>query len=255
MALLDRYMIADGELLAWRMREELHLNQQIHTLNYQPRHTAAHVGVIMRKAQALFGENSRLSAQRIESEIVRLLERARITRRVSTKVSLKLFASGGYTIEYDEPSLYCGYSLRSLHPDAMLIPMELPMADFPTSAAAASQQLADIVARRHNHHTAILRSQSGELLSEFNTPLAIIQGTTIITPQSDSVESYLLEQAARKAGLPLEKRQLKADDLNSADEVLRISWQGVTAMAHVDGRAYMSILAERIAREFENLAQ
>ena len=67
----------------------------------------------------------------------------------------------------------------------------------------------------------------------------------------DIVAEYV--EAARKAGLPVEKRRLRRSDLTSADEVLQLSWQGITAMAHVDGRAYMAIIGERIAQELENI--
>ena len=92
-----------------------------------------------------------------------------------------------------------------------------------------------------------------ELESEPTRPLTIVAGTTVIMAECDSLEANLLERAARKAELPVEKRRLRRSDLTSADEVLQLSWQGITAMAHVDGRAYMAIIGERIAQELENI--
>ena len=142
--------------------------------------------------------------------------------------------------------------MRSLRPEAITLPIQLPMADYPTSASIATRQLADAVARRRGYHTALL-VRGEELESEPTRPLAIVAGTTVIMAECDSLETNLLERAARKAGLPVEKRRLRRSDLTSADEVLQLSWQGITAMAHVDGRAYMAIIGERIAQELENI--
>ena len=245
-------MVADGQIVEWSAMEGLYLYQEIHTLDYRARHLAAHVGVITRRAEELFGLRPRLSAARLEEQIESLMMRSHLSRRVSTRVILKCYASGSYTLECDEPSIYIGYTMRSLRPEAITLQMQLPMADYPTSASIATRQLADAVARRRGYHTALL-THGEELESEPTRPLAIVVGTTIIMAECESVEANLLERAARKAGFPIEKRRLLRSDLKSADEVLQLSWQGITAMAHVDGRAYMAIIGERIAQELENI--
>ena len=245
-------MVADGQIVEWRAMEGLYLYQEIHTLDYRARHLAAHIGVITRRAEELFGLRPRLSAVRLDEQIESLLIRSRLSRRVSTRVILKCYASGSYSLECDEPSIYSGYAMRSLRPEAITLPIQLPMADYPTSASIATRQLANAVARRRGYHTALL-VRGEELESEPTRPLAIVVGTTVIMAECDSLETNLLERAARKARLPVEKRRLRRSDLTSADEVLQLSWQGITAMAHVDGRAYMAIIGERIAQELENI--
>ena len=68
-----------------------------------------------------------------------------------------------------------------------------------------------------------------------------------------SVEQRLLEQAAQKAGIQIEKRPICREDILRADEVLIADWQGISAAQHVDGKQYMAIIAERLAREIEKL--
>ena len=63
----------------------------------------------------------------------------------------------------------------------------------------------------------------------------------------------MAEQAARKADIKVELRRLHHDDIAQADEVLRIGWQGITAMQQVDGKLYMAIVADHLAREMEKI--
>ena len=54
-----------------------------------------------------------------------------------------------------------------------------------------------------------------------------------------------------KAGYGVQRMQLSALELESADEVLLGSYQGLSAVAHIDQKPYMSIAAERIAATME----
>ena len=72
-----------------------------------------------------------------------------------------------------------------------------------------------------------------------------------IANTSLSVERNMLEQATRNAGYKVEYCTLKRADLATADEVIVMNWQGLTAMQTVNGKPYMSIIAENIAKEFE----
>lgn len=253
MAERTKYMILNGELAPERALDGTFLYQHIHTLDYQPRHTAAHVGVLNRKSQLLFGKPFTTSVQGIEMRIGKLLEHSRISRRVSTRVTIKLYASGDYTIEYDQPSIYSGYAMRSLRPDAAIVEMSIPMEDYPTDAALAARSLADTLARTRGFHSAIMTTPDNRIVSEATQPLAIVNGVTLILSESDSVESNLMERAARKAGFGIKKRALMRDDLQRAEEVITMNWQGITAIYHIGNKAYMSIIAERIAQQLEAL--
>lgn len=252
MAEQTRYMIEDGRLTTLCHRQGPYLYQQIHTLDYRARNAAAHAGVMARKAQALFGVRFSLSAERLEGEVEQLLTASRLSRRVSTCVTLRCYPTGEYTLICDEPSIYGGYVMRSLRPEAVTMELKMPLPHHPTDASFATRQLADTIARSRGYHTAII-VDGEQVISEECNPTAIVQGTTLTLPSHDSVEAAMLERAARKAGVKIERREISHQMLRQADEVMTINWQGITAMHHVDGRICLSLTAERLARELEEL--
>lgn len=254
MATDRRYMIQDGELLLWQHLDGAYIYQNIHTLDYVPRHVKRHAEILHSLSQELFGCEFSPSAQLLESQIRQLLEHLRPSRQRSIKVCVRQYASGSYTIVCDEPSLYQGYTLRSLRPEAATMRVTMPLDIYPTSAAIATCEVAESIARSRDFHTALLLGHDGHILCQATAPIAIVRERTLtIAPAPYSVEREIAEQAAARARLSVEKRAFTHEEMMLADEVLIISWQGITAMQSVDNKTFMSIVAEHLAREMEKL--
>ena len=248
----ERYMILNGELLAWQHVEGTYVYQHIHTLDYTPYNLSQHIKIISQASEALFEEQFEYGEQEISQQIASLLGAARLSRKVSICITLKQYASGNMTIEYDEPSIYSGYVLRSLRPEATCLRMQIPLESYPTSASVEACNLAEAIAQGRGYHTAIIIDADDTIRCDTSHPIALVKEMTLyIANTSLSVERNMLEQATRKAGYKVEYRTLKRADLATADEVLVMNWQGITAMQQVNGKPYMSIIAENIARNLE----
>lgn len=249
---VERYMILNGELTSWQEVEGAYVYQYIHTLDYVARNIKQHLKILNQSSQALFSTPFCPTAKEIEQSIVTLLSQAHISRKVSVRVTIKHFATGDTTIEYDTPSIYSGYVMRSLRPEAICLRINPPLEAYPTSAAVATFQMAEAIAQARGYHTAIMVDGDNVIRSDSSHPVAIVRGKTVILPATTilSVEREILEQATRRAGYELRYEALHQADLTSADEVLIMSWQGVSAVEHINGKPYMAILAERIAKEF-----
>ena len=245
----ERYMILNGELLPWQHVEGAYVYQHIHTLDYAPYNLPQHIKIISQASEALFEEQFEYSEQEVAKQIASLLGAARLSRKVSICVTLKQYASGDVTIEYDEPSIYSGYVLRSLRPEATCLRMQIPLESYPTSASVEACNLAEAIAMGRGYHTAIIIDADDTIRCDASHPIALVKEMTlyISNTSSPSVERNLLEQATRKAGYKVEYCTLKRSDLATADEVLVMNWQGLTAMQQVNGKPYMSIIAENIA--------
>ena len=245
----DRYMILNGELLQWQHVEGAYVYQHIHTLDYTPYNLPQHIKIISQASEALFEEQFEYSEQEVAKQIATLLGAARLSRKVSICITLKQYASGDVTIEYDEPSIYSGYVMRSLRPEATCLRMQIPLESYPTSASVEACNLAEAIAQGRGYHTAIIIDADDTIRCDTSHPIALVKEMTLyIANTSLSVERDMLEQATRKAGYKVEYRTLKRADLATADEVLVMNWQGITAMQQVNGKPYMSIIAENIAR-------
>ena len=248
----ERYMILNGELLQWQHVEGAYVYQHIHTLDYAPYNLPQHIKIISQASEALFEEQFEYSEQEVAKQIATLLGAARLSRKVSICITLKQYASGDVTIEYDEPSIYSGYVMRSLRPEATCLRMQIPLESYPTSASVEACNLAEAIAQGRGYHTAIIIDADDTIRCDTSHPIALVKEMTLyIANTSLSVERDMLEQATRKAGYKVEYRTLKRADLATADEVLVMNWQGITAMQQVNGKPYMSIIAENIAKEFE----
>ena len=245
----ERYMILNGELLQWQHVEGAYVYQHIHTLDYAPYNLPQHIKIISQASEALFEEQFEYSEQEVAKQIASLLGAARLSRKVSICITLKQYASGDVTIEYDEPSIYSGYVMRSLRPEATCLRMQIPLESYPTSASVEACNLAEAIAQGRGYHTAIIIDADDTIRCDTSHPITLVKEMTLyIANTSLSVERDMLEQATRKAGYKVEYRTLKRADLATADEVLVMNWQGITAMQQVNGKPYMSIIAENIAR-------
>lgn len=252
-----KFMIRNGEMLAERCSDTPFVFQYIHTFNHKARYMAEHIALLNSSAEDLFGERlkANCSIHQLDHQIEELLATNRLTRNASICVEIRFDAVGNYELRCHEPSIYSGYVLRSLRPDAVCLPISMPMPQHPTSAAAATRLLADAVARKSGFHRALIAERDGGLAIEPCQPLFLIKEYTLMAQQGcNSVEDILTTSAADLLGLKVERKRLMVSDLKDADEVFSVNWQGVTAMAHIGQQPYMSIMAEKIAQKMEQAA-
>lgn len=253
----DKHLIINGELQQWQPTTSSYVYQNIHVLNRQCRYLAQHIKVLNTTANALYGIKLHQRPDDIERQITLLLDANRITRNATICVRLMLFGSGDYRLECIESTIYAGYVLRSLHPTAMCIVANPPWPSHPTSALLETRTFANDIARQRGSHYAILADSQGAIYSEASQPLIIIKEytATFSTTTQHCVESMLALEACRHIGLNCRFSDLTLDDIKSADELLYVTFQGVTAIANIGQHPYMNILAEHIATAMEELYQ
>lgn len=252
-----KFMIRNGELITESFSNTPYVFQNIHTLNHSARYLSEHIALLNHSAKELFGEQlkTNITQQQISHKIAELLAANRLTRNASICVEIRLDAVGNYELRSHEPSIYSGYVLRSLQPDAVCIPVNMPMPQHPTSASVATRLLADSIAHKSGFHRAIIAERDGGLSVEPCEPLFILKEYTLFAQEGcHSVEYELAIAAAKSIGLSLEQKRLMVGDLKDADEVFTVGWQGVTAMAHIGSKLYISLISEKIAKAMEQAA-
>ena len=247
------YIIINSELRQQAPPSEPYIYQHLHSLDYVARHLEHHIAILNHTAIALYGKSSRLSKKQLERDIELLLGSLRLSRKVSIKLTMKYYASGDYTIEYDEPSIYSGYALRSLRYEAMLLRGNIPFAEMATSASRHTRQMAEEIAHAKQRHTAILVDAQGDVVCESTHPILIVKGNNIIisTPVERSVEAMIADRAAKRCRYGVEIGRITTQDIASADEILLISWQGITSIQNIGERQYMNIVANHLAQEMK----
>ena len=231
---------------------ELYLYQTVHLARGRARNAEAHAARLDAASRELFGRG--YAPARLAARIEALAAAERYPTGVSGFVRIELGADGEERLTPAGVSLYDGYALRSLQPEAMTLRYDLPLTEAPTSAREAAAQLARHMAERAGADVAVRCDREGILREADDAPLFAVAGHTVLAaPGTQSVERELAVRAVRAAGLELREEPFGCGELPRIDELFFADHRGITALARCDGQPLMSLIAERIALVMEGL--
>lgn len=231
---------------------ELYLYQTVHLARGRARNAEAHAARLDAASRELFGRG--YAPARLAARIEALAAAERYPTGVSGFVRIELGADGEERLTPAGVSLYDGYALRSLQPEAVTLRYDLPLTEAPTSAREAAAQLARRMAERAGVDVAVRCDREGILREADDAPLFAVAGHTVLAaPGTQSVERELAVRAVRAAGLELREEPFGCGELPRIDELFFADHRGITALARCDGQPLMSLIAERIALVMEGL--
>ena len=231
---------------------ELYLYQTVHLARGRARNAEAHAARLDAASRELFGRG--YAPARLAARIEALAAAERYPTGVSGFVRIELGADGEERLTPAGVSLYDGYALRSLQPEAVTLRYDLPLTEAPTSAREAAAQLARHMAERAGADVAVRCDREGILREADDAPLFAVAGHTVLAaPGTQSVERELAVRAVRAAGLELREELFGCGELPRIDELFFADHRGITALARCDGQPLMSLIAERIAFVMEGL--
>ena len=231
---------------------ELYLYQTVHLARGRARNAEAHAARLDAASRELFGRG--YAPARLAARIEARAAAERYPTGVSGFVRIELGADGEERLTPAGVSLYDGYALRSLQPEAVTLRYDLPLTEAPTSAREAAAQLARRMAERAGADVAVRCDREGILREADDAPLFAVAGHTVLAaPGTQSVERELAVRAVRAAGLELREEPFGCGELPRIDELFFADHRGITALARCDGQPLMSLIAERIALVMEGL--
>ena len=231
---------------------ELYLYQTVHLARGRARNAEAHAARLDAASRELFGRG--YAPARLAARIEALAAAERYPTGVSGFVRIELGADGEERLTPAGVSLYDGYALRSLQPEAVTLRYDLPLTEAPTSAREAAAQLARRMAERAGADVAVRCDREGILREADDAPLFAVAGHTVLAaPGTQRVERELAVRAVRAAGLELREEPFGCGELPRIDELFFADHRGITALARCDGQPLMSLIAERIALVMEGL--
>ena len=231
---------------------ELYLYQTVHLARGRARTAEAHAARLDAASRELFGRG--YAPARLAARIEALAAAERYPTGVSGFVRIELGADGEERLTPAGVSLYDGYALRSLQPEAVTLRYDLPLTEAPTSAREAAAQLARHMAERAGADVAVRCDREGILREADDAPLFAVAGHTVLAaPGTQGVERELAVRAVRAAGLELREEPFGCGELPRIDELFFADHRGITALARCDGQPLMSLIAERIALVMEGL--
>lgn len=255
------------------------LCQTIHVADRRPRMLDAHAELLAAAARALYGLVYTPDTAALGARIAALLREERIPRGPSVFVRLSLTPQGEERLALTGRSLYDGYALRSIHPEAVPLPYEIPFGAAHSTLCEEADRLADRLADRIvRGAVALCCDDEGRCLRAGGGALFALKGRTLLTaPAADpaaslreylrlrtaggassplafaSVERMLLLRAAPSARLDVREEAFTLRDLKRMDELFFVDHRGITAFSRVGETPYLSIVAERLAASMEAL--
>lgn len=229
-----------------------HLIQTVHVFGRCPRLLREHLEQLERSGAELFDLSLRLDAAETEQRIVRLLDTGRYPADRSSYVRMELRSDGTLDLRPDATSIYRGYVLRALHPDAVTLRFDTPFPGHATSAAEAAWELAREMAEARRVRSVVRTDGSGTRIEADGAPLFIVRGREIFTAAPPAgVTGQLAVEAIRRAGYALHTEP--AGNTAAPDELFYADHRGITAIKRCDGDLLMAIIASRVAREMERI--
>lgn len=230
------------------------VEQTIHIRGREVRLLKEHLREAERGWSLLFGGQLRLDIVAVERQICALLDEGRYPLEGSSYVRLQVTADGSWSCSVEGESLYRGYVLRALRPDAVTIRFAHPFEGIQTTAARAVWQTARAMAEARKVRSVVRLDDEMTLREADGAPLFAVAGRTVYTSQEpQGVEGGLAREAIRRAGYPLEILKLKRDHLPRIEELFYVDFRGVTALKSCDGKLLLSAVAERVARQMESI--
>lgn len=226
----------------------------VHLSRGRARNVSAHAEVLRRAARTLFGAVYAPDTAALTQRIELLAASQRYPTGVSCFVRIELTADGEERLVGAGTSLYDGYALRSVRPQAVTMCYALPGGDLPTTARELAARQAEWLARAEGAGAVVRCDAEGRLLDAGDAPLFAVRGHTLFAgSDAAGVERDLGLRAAEAARLTLSDEPPTRALLPQLDELFRIDHRGVTAYARCDAQPLMSLLAERIAGALERL--
>lgn len=231
------------------------LYQTLHIHRGRVRLTAEHVVLLDDASRKLFQRPYTPDLHQLERRLTHCAAAANYPCGVSGFVRLTLTPDGEERLTPAGVSLYSGYALRSLHPDAVTLRYDLPLGCAPTPAREASASLARLTATCVKASAAVQHTSDGLLLAADDAPLYGIIDKTVFASPFPAAERTLTRAAIAAAGYSLSDESLRYEHLPFLLELFWIDHRGVTALAHCDGYPLISLAAERVATQLETLFQ
>lgn len=227
--------------------------QIIHLFEGRPRLLEAHLAALDKASRTLFGRAYTPDLHQIEARITALAAAANYPRELSGFVRLTLTAAGEEQLQPAGVSLYDGFALRSVTPDAITWTGELPW-EISCEAWDAVEQLARLQAERAGGQVALRCDARGICRTADSAPLFAVRGRCVLNATSPgSVMRDTTIRAICSLGLDYRPEEFTFEHLSSFDELFYADHRGITALAHANGTPYMSLTAGRVAKALEAL--
>lgn len=229
-----------------------YIMQRIHTLGYKAYNIAHHIELMRAESIRAFGFASLCGAADAMRLIEKLLERSRVSPRLSTPVAMRLTADGELSFEVEMPLYSSGMELRAKRFKGVDIPMVAPDTMCQTSVSVAIDDMVSAVAKKRGGDMPIWTDANGDVISLPWRPLFSIFNGKVYTPCEYPTVEYLgVVEAIKRIELELQVRNIPIASLERMDEIFVADAMSVLSLSSVKKHRLLSTVTTRIVGKME----
>lgn len=228
---------------------ELSLYQRLRATDGRVMYLNRHLDILRSYAAILLPHTPIPTASEIEQMCSRLLSRGGYSSSSTHILELNLWQSGRVRLSVIETSLYKGFDLRVLRPNAAIIEGCSTALLYPTSAALECEKLMKIIARQNGCDVA-LSVQNSSVIAIDNTNPIIVHGTnvTIGNSISSAYTELVVETLKKLPQYNISLSEISLQQVATADELFFADHRGLTAVGSLGGRQYSDTVAYAISK-------
>ena len=229
--------------------QELSLYQRLRATEGHIMHLSRHLDILHSYADILLPQSPIPTAAEVEQMCQRVLSRGGYSSNSTHILELRLWQSGRVRLSVIETSLYKGFDLRVLRPNAAIIEGCSTALLYPTSAALECEKLMKIIARQNGCDVA-LAVQNGSVIAIDSTNPIVVHGTNVTIGQSitSAYTEFIIEALKKLPQYNISLSEISLQQAASADELFFADHRGLTAIGALGGRQYSDTVAYAIAK-------
>ena len=228
---------------------ELSLYQRLRATDGRVIYLNRHLDILRSYAAILLPHTPIPTASEIEQMCSRLLSRGGYSSSSTHILELNLWQSGRVRLSVIETSLYKGFDLRVLRPNAAIIEGCSTALLYPTSAALECEKLMKIIARQNGCDVALSVQNSSVIAIDSTNPI-IVHGTnvTIGNSISSAYTELVVETLKKLPQYNISLSEISLQQVATADELFFADHRGLTAVGSLGGRQYSDTVAYAISK-------
>ena len=199
----------------------------------------------------LFGRAYRPDLKQLEQRLLAEVKRERYPDAVSSFVRIELFDTGEENTFGVGTSLYAGYALRSVRPETLSIPYDLPYETM-SVASLSVHAVAQCRARAQGADEAVRVDREGVIRSLGEGSIYGFREGILVAPKTlHTATDVALWEASRAAGIPAVQHPIRLAELSLYDELFAVDHRGLTSLSKLDEKPLPAIRVARLAEELE----
>lgn len=213
----------------------------------------------------LYGVIPILDAEAIRSRITDLLERNRMPLTGNT-VNVYLVPDTGddgrpdIVIAHESSTIYNGYTVRSLRPQAVITNYEIPFAGHRTAVSLTAAGYMRSYAGKEGANTALRANRAGNIISSGDFPvLAVLNGKAVTPPAGSgaegSAEREIMFRSCELAGVGITESDIKVADVPALEELMIFGTDGVSSVLSCSGVYFYNLVCGRIEETLPQLTE